>query len=613
MKVASRVRSRDGDAADLLTTQPPGGARVLISLGRVEAARLGRHPAVLASLAGAVGLFAVQTTGSVPRWWVDDVVIGTALLLVGVAALVAGHLATSRPDRDGMAGLYDSFPTSAPRRTAAHLVALSAPVVLSGLLVALAVVWLDARGAIGAPRAGVFGGGLAVVAFLGALGVALGRWAPQAWAGLAAAAVVGLVELDLVVPSFDAPLRLGRAIDWLLPWHQPYVSGELPGPLPGLPPAGAHLVELVGLGVLVGLGALLRSKPRGRSLFAAGTAACLVAAAVGWAGWSETRPVPLAELEGVVAMATHPAVHERCRDRGGVSYCAYPAYLPWITLWSAPVDGVLAHLPHRPARHLVVRQVVDSAFLCSPSLVGTGQAASCAGSAPTSARGREIAGLAARLTAFQTALGTDPALVAGSARPPVYVGLNWGQGATLGPTQLSLALDTAYWALGLPTTGQVVHAQGGTQQVSCLPVGQAREAVALWLAASATPETRAALLSEVSNAAFVGSSPYGNGRSSVTTLSIGSGLDAVGSLQTTGRATLLADAMAGLPSRRVEVVLAAHWSAWTNWRTSDSSLAAALGLRLPPAPPTPSLAPPGVTGANQITQGAGPPPSSICH
>jgi len=79
----------------------------------------------------------------------------------------------------------------------------------------------------------------------------------------------------------------------------------------------------------------------------------------------------------------------------------------------------------------------------------------------------------------------------------------------------------------------------------------------------------------------------------MTTFVLGSGFfDTVQPLQTTGRATLLATAMASLPVGRVETVLASHWSTWTNWRTSDAALAAALGLRLPPAPLCPHGDPP---------------------
>ncbi|MDA8317122.1 MAG: hypothetical protein M0010_18425 [Actinomycetota bacterium] len=585
--------------------------RVLGSLGRVEAFRLGRHPIVLAGVVGAVVLLVAQTRGSVARWWVADVHLGTALLFVGVAVLYAGYLATARAVRDGLADLYESFPTSATKRIGAHLVALMAPVVASAAFVVIAVGWLDAQGAIGSPRVSVLAGGLALVALLGALGVALGRWAPGPWAGLFAATLIALVEVDVVVPSFDGPVRLGRALDWVLPWHQPFVSGEFPGPIASFPPATAHLVELVGLAALTSLAALASRAMGVRRLFATATAACLAAGAVGWAGWSETRPIPVGRLDSLVAAAIHPATHERCQTRAGVSYCAYPAYLPWVRLWAAPVDGVLSRLPRRPARRLVVRQVVDSSFLCSPSL-GAAAAASCTGGTPSGPRGRQVARLASRLTAFQAALSTDAALVPGSARPPVYVGLNWGSGATLGPAELNLALDVAYWAVHLPTTGQVVHAQGGTQQVSCLPVGQAREAIAVWLAASATPATRAALRAEVS-AGQIGSVPYGNGRSSVATFAASSTLDTVGSLETTGRATLLAAAMTALPERRVEAVLAAHWSTWTNWRTSDKSLATALGLRLPPAPPTPATVPPAAAGSGQVIQVSGPPPSPVCH
>ncbi|MHB8246124.1 MAG: hypothetical protein ACYDGN_12375 [Acidimicrobiales bacterium] len=596
---------------------PPSATRVLAAVGRAEAARLLRHPALVAGVLGAGALALYQGRDLVARWWVTDVRLGTALLLVGVAALVAGHLARSRDRRDQMATLYDSYPTSAARRTGGHLGALVAPVLASALLLAFAMIWFDANGAIGTPRALVLAGALALVGLLGALGVALGTWAPQGWAGVLAGVVVGAIEVDLVVPSYDQPLRFGAEAAWLFPWHQPSVSRSLPGAVRGFPPAGAHLVELVGLGVLVGVLALAVGRPAGRRLVAGGLVACVAIGATGWAGWSETRPLAITELDRLVATAVHPGAAERCVTRRGVTYCAYPAYLPWVTRWAVPVGGVLAHLPNQPARHLVVRQVVDSNFLCFPSLTGLGQAGLCygiSGPAPTGRRVREVSRLGSLLDLFQARLGTDPSLIPGSSNPPVYVGLNWGAGGSLGPVELNLALGSAYWAVGLPTTGEVVHAQGGTQQLSCLPVGQAREAVALWLAASATPATRTAFFSEVDHPAFVASSPFGNGHSQVATLPLGSfSVDTAQSVQTTFRATLLAAEMARLPARHVEAVLGAQWSHWLNWHTSDAALAAALGLRLPNAPTAPSFEPAKVGPPNQIIQAVGPPASPVCH
>ncbi len=95
---------------------------------------------------------------------------------------------------------------------------------------------------------------------------------PVRWSGAPTA-------VDLVVASFDAPLRLARDPAWLAPWHQASVSGELAGPLPGLSPASAHLVEQVGVVLLLAAGARLSRQWRRRRLVAGGIVACLRALA----------------------------------------------------------------------------------------------------------------------------------------------------------------------------------------------------------------------------------------------------------------------------------------------------------------------------------------------
>ena len=85
---------------------------------------------------------------------------------------------------------------------------------------------------------------------------------PVRWSGAPTA-------VDLVIASFDAPLRLAQGLAWLAPWHQASVSGELAGPLPGLSPASAHLVEQVGVVLLLAAGARLSRQWRRRRLVAA--------------------------------------------------------------------------------------------------------------------------------------------------------------------------------------------------------------------------------------------------------------------------------------------------------------------------------------------------------
>lgn len=102
---------------------------------------------------------------------------------------------------------------------------------------------------------------------------------PVRWSGAPTA-------VDLVVTSFDAPLRLAQGLAWLAPWHQASVSGELPGPIPGLPPASAHLVEQVGVVPLLAAGALLSRQWRRRRLVAgeivAGSARSPVYVGLNW-------------------------------------------------------------------------------------------------------------------------------------------------------------------------------------------------------------------------------------------------------------------------------------------------------------------------------------------
>lgn len=542
--------------------------RVLLLTGRAEAFRLCRSPLVVAGLLIAAALTWWNSRTMVPHWPVWDVQIGSALLAVAGSVLVAAHLSAGRVRRDGAEELYDSYPAPASARTAAHLLGLAGPLVLAAVLTAAAVFWLDRLGPVGSPRLTVLAQGLLLVTLAGTIGVALGSYLPHPMAGILTLAVIGAIEADLLLP-FGAPVQMPGGSEWLLPWAQPWILGDLPGATPVFPPE-AHLAWLAALTALAAAVALWRVAWRRRpTRFTVATA--LVAAAslamVGWSGWAQIRPLPAAAPKGLANQVTQAVQAEECVSRQEVRYCFYPQFRPDVARWATAVNGVLGRLPSPPPAPLVIRQVVDTNVLTYPLFSGS----------------QPVAGhLANEVDQYVNEQAHDPHLIPGSSVPPVYVDLNWGAGSAVGPYQLGLAMQTAWWVARLPTTWQPVSSAVSLAQTqtSCLPVGQAREAIALWLAASATPATRAA---------FPAALRYGPAATKVAGELISSyvGLPVSGyspALQFTAQGAALAQAMLQLPGRQVGAVLSARWPGWLSPRATDSQLAAALRIPLPSAP-----------------------------
>ena len=541
--------------------------------GRAEAGRLCRNPLVVAGLLIAAALIWWNSRTMVPQWPVWDVQIGSALLVVAGSVLMAAHLAAGRVRRDGAEELYDSYPAPASARTAAHLLGLGGPLVLAAVLAAAAVCWLDWLGPVGSPRLTVLAQGLVLVALAGTIGVALGSYLPHPMAGILTVAVLGAIEADLLLP-FGTPIQLPGGSEWLFPWAQPWILDDLPGATPVFPPE-AHLAWLAALTALAATVALWRAAWRRRPTqltVATALAAAASLALAGWSGWAQIRPLPAAAREDLVNQVTHAAQAEQCVSRQRVRYCFYPQFWPDVARWATAVNGVLGRLPSPPSAPLMIRQVVDADVLTYPLFFGS----------------QPLAGqLANEVDQYVNEQAHDPHLIPGSSVPPVYVDLNWGAGSAVGSYQLGLAMQTAWWVAGLPTTwqqagGAVSLAQA---QTSCLPVGQAREAIALWLAAGATPATRAA---------FPAALRYGPAATKAGGELISSyvGLPVSGyspNLQFTAQGAALAQAMLRLPERQVGAALSARWPGWLSPRATDAQLAAALGIPLPPAPLPPPL------------------------
>ena len=534
----------------MTATPRPGPARLRMVLGlaRVEASLLVRSVLVLAGLlAGAVVIWFLIRPAE-PLWWNAGWRIGGGQLVLGMAVLAAAQLNAGRVRRDGLADLYASFPATAGTRTFAHLIGLAGAAPASLLLIGAAAVVIQGRGAIGSPGIAVLAGGLLLVIAAGAAGIAIGARFVHPLAGV-------LGALALFTTAATNHLTSGGGI-WLLPWEvlQDDLS-QLPGPLAGYPPAGAHAVELAGLAVLAGIVALAVTIRRARARGGLAAAGILAVAVICFAGALQLRPVPAIDLNHLVTEIAEPASVQQCSTASRVRYCLYPGFGRDLPSLEAPVTGVLALLPARPGPALTIRQ------------------ATVASLDVTFTHGHPAQQVARWNAQLRGAPGTTAAV------PAIYLSVgSWpAAGGQLADARFDVALATADWAVHLPLPP-------GSGQ-SCVPLDQAREAIAIWLAILATRPPAGELRdglggpgggmtgTEVSNT-MVRTWNYPGFNANYLT----------GVLpQYTAAGYLLADAMTGLPEQKVSQVLGRTWATWLNRHTTDAQLATALGLPVPTA------------------------------
>jgi hypothetical protein len=540
--------------------------RMVLSLAKVEASLLVRSVLGLAGLlAGALVIWFLIGSAE-PLWWNAGWRIGGGQLVLGMAILAAAQLNAGRPRRDAMADLYASFPATAGTRTVAHLIGLAGAAPASLLLIGAAAVVIEERGAIGAPSMTVLAGGLLLVVAAGAAGIAIGTRFAHPLAGV-------LGALALFTTAATNHLTSGGGI-WLLPWQvlQDDLS-QLPGPLAGYPPASAHAVELAGLAVLAGIVALALTAGGARARGGLAAAGILAVALICFAGALQLRPVPTAELNHLVTEIADPASVQHCTTGSEVRYCLYPGFGRDLSSVEGPVNGVLAHLPAHPGQPLTIRQAtvtsLDDTFTHGHPQQQTSQWSAQLQGAP---------GNAATVSAVYLSVGSWPAA-----------------GGQLADARFDVALAAADWAVHFPlpiVTGQ-----------PCVPLNQAREAIAIWLAILATHPPAGELQgglggpgggmtgTEVNNT-MIRTWNYPGLTANYLT-GVGPQLTAAG--------YLLANAMTSLPEQQVSRVLDSAWATWLNRHTTEAQLATALGIPMPSVPGLPGpLGPPGNGPQNPV-------------
>jgi hypothetical protein len=526
-------------------------ARSVLGLARIEALQLGRSLLVLTGLLlGGITLWFI-TYRSQPMWWINDWRIGYGQTVLSLTVLMAAQLATARSRRDGLHQLYQSFPTSTGQRTLAHLIGVLGALPAALILVGAAAGAFVLQHVLGTPNPAALTGGVLLVVAAGTIGVAIGTRFPHPLAGVLGAFVWLL--------PFSQSNRFNSAISWLFPWVKPAQLNELPRRLGGYPPAFAHAIELTAIVLLAGAVALaIAAAARQHRVALLGVAAAALAATVA-ACVLQLQPIPTRDVDLAISeTASSPsAQHCTATDTGGhnISYCLDPEFGPLLRNLHGPVNSVLSQVPGQTAGVLTISQTggpnVDD---------------------PTLTHGHS----SQQVTAWRAQLQSAPANLPSSSA--IYVDLGaWpasGQGRSV--ARFDLALGVAEWAVGLSTN---TGTHPGLQPTQCVPLNQAREAIAIWLAAHAT---------YLPSAQFQGR----NGSYSVAPVDGAavvvwnypgefSNYFASPGAQTTADGYLLAQAITKLPTAQVTAMLTADWENWISPDATDTQLAAALGITMP--------------------------------
>jgi hypothetical protein len=541
--------------------------RTVLGLARIEAWLLFCSLLVLAGLIAGGAVIWLLIRSFQPLWWSAAWRAGYGQAILAMAVLIAGQLAVGRVRRDAMADLYASFPATAGTRVLGHLAGLAGALPASLALVGGTVAVVQLLGPVGAPGLAPLAAGLALVIAAGAAGIAIGTRFPHPLAG-----VLGAIALFVPIAESN---NINGPGSWLLPWHEADGLGQLPGPLAGYPPAGAHAAELAAIAVLAGLVALAVTVRGARARGLVVILAALAVAASCLAGAVQLRPLPAAELNQLATEVAAPASVQHCTTASGVRYCLYPGFGRDLPSVAAPVRGVLAHVPVRPGQLLTVRQTASPDFAETTLTHGHPR--------------RQV-------SRWNTEVLRAPGTVAAPSAIYLPVGSWPAAGAHLADAHFALALATADWAVRFSPAAGSARAGADSPLAQCVPLDQAREAIAIWLAILAahplagelqSPLGRNQRVAEVRNTTVL------------TWVSPGS-LDgylapATAGPQTTAAGYLLASAMSSLPEAKVSRVLTGAWGRWLNWHTTDAQLAAALGIPMPHVPAVPALPPPGRT------------------
>lgn len=544
-------------------TDPWRKVRVAHAIGWVEARKLTRHPATAVGAFLYTAAIAVGTWREVPVLNRFDGLTSEALIPFGCAVLLAAQFATMRARRHRSTELFVSFVSSESTVTAAHLIAVAYASAVALCLALAGLAYMKMIGGATAPRPAVVLIGPALVAFGGAFGVALGRWAPKRFAAPVGLACIVAACTAVTTNSYT------HNREWLSLWVPSEFLTGIAGET-SLRPYGWRLLYIIALALVAAAVAFAHRNAQrplalGLALVAVAGSAC--------AGRMQMRPFTRSEQVAFVDALIDELRDPSCREHGSVRYCPMPGYGNWVERWREPVEGVLASAPE-------VSRSADLQIVQLPSQAHVYD----------DGRNDEVE------RRLRKATRSGPL----SPRDATRVSVLWGRNGAEGTFELALALSVSDRLTGIDThfrlrKGDIEGVRNlrrhgyrlGAVTGTCSTQEQGRSVIALWLAAEATRGAELALRRAASEAAYHAErsdDPDGFFSPGQWALDLYM-WDALGRNRTIWgtRETAYALQLLERDETSVRTAVAAGWSRLTDPKTTTDEAAALLGLE--PLPP----------------------------
>jgi hypothetical protein len=499
------------------------------ALGRVEARELlasGSFGVGLGFCALLLLLFGIIWAPENTDPWFDVAPLTPwyCLPLVGMT-VVGAHRACTRAHRDGVDELLDTCPVAEVTRTYGFLLSAVTPLVTSFAFLGIGAALLAVRdphiyGSLAARDWADVAAALLLGVGAVALGVGVGRWLRFSLAPIVAVVAVGFLGGAISgIGGHDWNPYSTLAMSPTIEWDSPVFQAR---------PAGWHLLWVLGLTVLVALGAVARHRrDRVVRVLAIATVGVVAIAGVG-----ATRPMPAAAAQRIARAVADPAAVQECTTTAAITVCLFPV--------------------HRPAGARILEELAPLAAVLP------------AGAGEWTLRQRYDADLADLPPEVRRLLAP------GDLEVPireVAIAFEDDHLVSIGSVSHQLALGS----VGLPD-------EADERLLPAVAAGQARGVVALWLA---TRGKDAKEIRELTTSPLPRSSdPFDRG-------SLEEGDCSVPAVVWSAQDLAAARALVALPAAAVTAVLDTGWTRWTDPQTGTDELLGALGL--PPVGPFDSV------------------------